>query len=124
MSENIKQDIKQDVKQDLKDEFLDYVKQIKNGAILVNILKELSSDPLRRAVEDKVQQLIIDNIESSCTPKDDVDTYKDTDVPIYEKLSVGDVYIVRIVEKGLEFIQNDGEDVKYKRIELSIDKPS
>lgn len=59
--------------------------------------------------------------------KDDqreIEPYKDTDIPIYEKLSVGDIYIVRIVEKGLEFIQNDGEDVKYKRIELSVDNPS
>lgn len=111
------EDNKQDIKQDIKDEFLDYIKQIKNSAALVNVIKELSSDPFK-------QQLIIDNIESSCTPKDDIDEYKDTDIPIYEKLSVGDIYIVRIVEKGLEFIQNDGEDVKYRRIELSIDKPS
>lgn len=110
---------KQDNKQYIKDEYLDYTKNVKNLAILVNAIKELSSDPFKKAA-----QQFIDNIESSCSPKDDIEAYKDTDIPIYEKLSVGDIYIVRIIDKELEVIQNDGEEVKYKRITLSIDKSS
>lgn len=98
------EDIKEDNKKDTKYEPLEFIKQIQDSV-------ELS----KRVMEEKLQKSIIENIEEE---------YKDTDIPIYEKLSPGDIYIVRIIDEELEVIQNDGEDVKYKRVALSIDEPS
>jgi hypothetical protein len=44
------------------------------------------------------------------------------DIPIYEKLSPGDVYILRIVNGEREVIENHDGDIIYKMAKLSIDK--
>lgn len=98
---------------------------IKNSEVLSRDLSSnISSDPLKKAMEEIIQRSIIENIGSfpimGKTNKEGSKSHKD--IPIYEKLSPGDVYILRIVNGELEVIENHGGDIIYKMAKLSVDK--
>jgi hypothetical protein len=79
------------------------VETLKNTVETFNVIRDLSSnissDPLKKAMEERIQRLIIENIESfpviGKTNKEEAKHHDD--VSIYEKLSPGDVYILRII---------------------------
>jgi hypothetical protein len=104
------------------------IRQLKNTVEIFNIIRDLSSnmssDPLKKAMEERIQRSIIENIENfhiiGKTNKEGSKSHED--IPIYEKLSPGDVYILRIVNGELEVIENRDGDIKYKMAKLSIDK--
>lgn len=101
------------------------VRQLKNTVDVFNVIRDLSSnmssDPLKKVMEEKIQRSIIENIESfGKTNKEESKFHEDT--PIYEKLSPGDVYILRIVNGELEVIENHDGNITYKTVKLSIDK--
>lgn len=104
------------------------IRQLKNAVEVFNVIRDLSSnmssDPLKKAMEERIQRSIIENIESfpivGNTNKEGSRSHED--ILIYEKLSPGDVYILRIVDGELEIIENHGGDIVYKMVKLSIDK--
>lgn len=100
------------------------IRQLKNTVEVFNIIRDLSSmlpDPLKKAMEERIQRSIIENIESfGKANKEESKSHED--ISIYEKLSPGDVYILRIVNGELEVIENHSGDIIYKRVTLSIDK--
>ena len=104
------------------------IRQLKNTVEIFNTIRDLSSnmssDPLKKVMEEIIQRSIIENIGSfpimGKTNKEESKSHKDT--PIYEKLSPGDVYILRIVNGEIEVIENHGGDIIYKIAKLSIDK--
>ena len=104
------------------------IRQLKNTVEIFNVIRDLSSnissDPLKKAMEERIQRLIIENIESfPVIGKTNKEEAKHHDgVPIYEKLSPGDVYILRIINGELEIIENHGGDIIYKTVKLSVDK--
>lgn len=103
------------------------IRQLKNTVEVFNIIRDLSSnmpsDPLKKTMEERIQRSIIGNIESfpiiGKTNKEGSKSHED--IPIYEKLSPGDVYILRIVNGELEVIENHDGDIIYKTVKLPID---
>ena len=101
------------------------IRQLKNTVEVFNTIRDLSSnissDPLKKAMEERIQRSIIENIEGfpiiGKTNKEQSKSHEDT--PIYEKLSPGDVYILRIANEELEVIENHGGDIIYKMVKSS-----
>lgn len=104
------------------------IRQLKNTVEVFNIIRDLYSnmppDPLKKAMDERIQRSIIENIESfpimGKANKEEAKHHDD--VSIYEKLSPGDVYILRIVNGELEVIENHGGDIIYKTVKLPVDK--
>ena len=106
------------------------IRQLKNTVEIFNIIRDLSSnmssDPLKKAMEEIIQRSIIENVGSfpimGKTNKEGSKSHED--IPIYEKLSPGDVYILRIVNGELEIIENNSGNIIYKTVKLSTVKLS
>ncbi len=105
------------------------IRQLKNTVEIFNTIRDLSSnvssDPLKKAMEERIQRSIIESIESfGKTNKEGSKSHEAIPIaiPIYEKLSPGDVYILRIVNGELEIIENRDGDIICKIVKLSIDK--
>lgn len=104
------------------------IRQLKDAVEIFNTIRDvssnMSSDPLKKAMEEIIQRSIIENIGSfpimGKTNKEGSKSHED--IPIHEKLSPGDVYILRIVNGELEVIENHDGDIIYKTVKLSIDK--
>lgn len=102
------------------------IKQLKNTVDAFNIIRDLSSnispDPFKKAMEERIQRSIVENIENfpiiGKTNKEESKSHED--IPVHEKLSPGDVYILRIANGELEVIENHGGDIIYKMVKLSI----
>ena len=128
----IKDETKNETKDETKNDNTDTtdsntIKRLKNTVEVFNIIRalfpNLTSDPFKKAMEERIQKSIIDHIESFPIEsihrqKENIEPYKDTDVPIYEKLSSGEVYIIRIIDNELEVIENCDGDVVYKRVKF------
>jgi len=135
------------------------LKQLDDTVRVFKTLKELSSNPVQKAIEDKVGQLTVDVIQQAFTrPTGFLDQFqnqiaknpslqkmiiestlpqpigmnaqeksspnndtcnKDEDIPIYEKLSPEDIYIIRIVGDELEVVENHDGVAIYKMIRLA-----
>ena len=120
---------------------------IENAVKVFHTLKELSSNPLQKAIEDKAGQLAMDSIQQAFSHQALQDQLannpsfqkmigrtlvareegkekgksspKIEEESIYERLSPGDVYIIRKIGDELEVVENRYGELVYKRIKLS-----
>jgi len=104
----------------------------KVGELTLDVIQQAFSRPTKfsDALQDQIannphiHKMIIENM--FCQPskqersnsKDDIYN-KDEEIPIHEKLSPEDVYIIRIIEDELEVVENYNGEVAYKRIKLT-----
>lgn len=97
------------------------IKRSKDLIDALSAMKDLTSDPFKRAIDEKVQRSIIENIENTFYNKQEqkeTRSHKE-DIQIHDKLSPGDIYILRIVGNCLEVVENHNGDAIYRRLTLA-----
>ncbi len=101
-----------------------FIRQLKITSEICNALRDLSSDPLRKSLEERIQRSIIENInafkQEKIIPDKEEKEDKENIINICEKLSPGEIYILRIIDNELEVVENKNGDSIYKVIKISI----
>lgn len=103
------------------------LQHIQHIAGIASALRDITSDPFKKVMEEKLQRLIVENIETPFYKPDQnlkSRLHKDEDVLIYEKISPRDIYMLGIINGELEIIENRDGEIVYRKIRLSSDKLS
>uniref|UniRef100_A0A6H1ZI13 Uncharacterized protein n=1 Tax=viral metagenome TaxID=1070528 RepID=A0A6H1ZI13_9ZZZZ len=81
----------------------------------IKIEADKDRDAITRAITEAVTKLFIKNIENNSGAPEQKVSEPDEEIPIYEKLSPGEIFIISRSDKGILVATNDdGEcDIRY-----------